>query len=82
MRVKPGIIKKLNNRDHDLYEICNEYNAESVFFSGKPTKEELVEVCKKEWWPLTEFGFCVSTPKEYIKKWIVVEPLHHVYTAF
>jgi hypothetical protein len=73
------LTQKLKHRDHELYEIWNEYTAESVFFSGKPTKEELVEICEQEWSPMTEFGICAS-PEEYIKKWIHVEPLHPVYS--
>lgn len=70
---------KLHKSYHELYEIWNEYTAESVFFSGNPTKEQLLEVVEKEWWPLREFGVRRSTPEEYIKKWVRVEPLKRVY---
>lgn len=71
--MKPKLTKKLCNCDHEMYEIWNEYKSESVYFSGKPSKEELAEVIKKEWRPLFI--------KDYINKWIRVEPLKRIYCA-
>ncbi len=78
-KVKAAVL--LKKSDHQLYEIWNEYTAESVFFTSRPTWDELLEVVKREWWPMTEGGLCASTPEEYIKKWILVEPLRHVYAS-
>lgn len=79
--MKHHLTKLLRNKDHELYEIWNEYAAESVFFSGKPSKEEVIEIVLKEWWPMPKGILYVSSPEEYVKRWIHVEPLKHVYSA-
>jgi hypothetical protein len=42
------MIKK--TKIHSIYEIWNEYLAESVFVDHKPTKKEMMEVCYQESW--------------------------------
>ena len=32
---------------HNLYEIWNELDADSIFCEGKPTRDELFDICKK-----------------------------------
>lgn len=78
--MKDRLTKQMKFRDHGIYEIWNEYAAESVYFcSDKPTIEELVEICKREWWPMVKGDGYISTPEEYVEKWIHVEHLQHVY---
>ncbi len=78
-RKKSKLTKLLRDKDHKVYEIWNQFTAESVFFNGKPTKAEILEICKREWPPMMDFNY--STPEEYVDLWITVEPLRHFYSA-
>ena len=59
---------------HNIYEIWNEFSAESVYFLGKPTAGEVREIVKKEW-----FGEYDSDLDGYIKQYIHVDKLPHLY---
>ena len=59
------------SKKHNIYEIWNEYIAESVFIDHKPTKEEVRTICEMEDWHLTSDW----DGEDFIKKYIHIEPL-------
>lgn len=67
------------SKKHNVYEVWNEWAAESVFVDHKPSVEEIVELVKKnDWYRVTP-----DTQDEagFIRKWIHVERLQHFYTT-
>lgn len=45
-------MKKITN--HTIYEVWNDYTCENVFVDHLPSKEELLEIRKKEKWNGTD----------------------------
>ena len=69
------MIKILKN--HNIYEVWNEWLATSVYFEGhKPTIQDLIEICKKEKWGEDNYSL-----KEYIKSYIHVYKEKRVYQS-
>jgi hypothetical protein len=66
------------SKNHTVYEIWNEYCAESVFvdFGRKPTKSEIREICKEQQW--FDFGY-PQFLDVHIEKYILVEKLKRFY---
>jgi hypothetical protein len=60
-------------KNHNIYEVWNESMAESVLVDHKPTKQELLEICKKEGWQGTD-------EDEKLLKWIRCEKFDKIYT--
>ena len=62
-------------RNNNIWEIWNEWAAESVYFrGGKPNAAEVREIVKKE-----SFGEYDSDLDGYIKQYIHVDKLPHLY---
>lgn len=55
----------------DIWEVWNEYIAESVFVDHKPTKEEILEISKLEGWNVDSW----VDKDHFIETYIHVEPL-------
>jgi len=70
------MIKRLT--EHTIYEVWNEYVAESCFVDHKPTKQELIEICEKEKWILVDVKYATN---QYIKQYIFVEKIKRIYTT-
>lgn len=67
------------SKKHEIYEVWNEFAAESVFVDHKPTLDELKELVKKNDWIIVgHTGLCITL---FIAKYIHVERLQHFYTA-
>lgn len=69
-------MRKLKNKEHTLYEVWNEYHAESIFVDHKPTKAELIEICNLQQWTSPSHQPDVSE----IVKTLKVEHLQPIYT--
>ncbi len=66
------------SRKHNIYEVWNEWAAESVFVDHKPSKEEIKELVKKnDWNIIAHTGLSITL---FIAKYIHVERLQHFYT--
>jgi hypothetical protein len=63
-------------KKHTVYEVWNEYVAESVFIDHKPTKTEVKELIEKNEWFKKWKDVTLS---EFIRKHIIVERLEHFY---
>ena len=64
---------------HTIYEVWNEYAAESVYCDHKPTKEEIKEICLEQW----DIGNMFKSKdilQSYIDQYILVERLKPIYT--
>jgi hypothetical protein len=66
------------SRNHDIYEVWNEWVSESVFVDHKPTKADILELIDKNQWK-TIFA-PVKTLAQFIRQYIYVERLEHFYT--
>ena len=64
-------------REHNIWEIWNEWTAESVYFVGKPTKDQILEIVVSEWGESVEWT--PGTLDDYIRKNIHVDKLPHVF---
>jgi len=67
------------SKNHKIYEVWNEWAAESVFVDHKPSIVEVEELTKlNEWYPSnTKYMTC----KEFIKKFVLVEQLQRFYVT-
>ena len=66
------------SRNHRIYEVWNEWAAESVFVDHKPSKAEIRELVEKnEWNRVTHTGLSITL---FIVKYVHVERLQHFYT--
>jgi hypothetical protein len=83
--MKKRLTTLLRNKDHEMYEIWCEWAAESIFFSGKPTQEELEELVMLNWKEAYEeyrnFGTDIRELPRFIKEFVLVEPLRRLYSA-
>jgi len=70
------MVKRLTK--HTIYEVWNEYVAESVFVDHKPSHEEVIDIVKKEKWLRNYFD--ESKLDWYIGQFIHVEKLEKIYT--
>ena len=67
------------SKKHEVYEVWNEWAAESVFVDHKPNPEEIKELVKKnDWYTVTADCYDVE---EFIRKWVHIERLQHFYTT-
>jgi len=57
-----------------IWEVWNEYIAESVFIDHKPTKKEILTICEMENWRLPTEWVGLNG-ENFIKKYIHIEPL-------
>lgn len=64
-------------KTHTIYEVWNEWAAESVYFTHKPSKKDVREVVDKEGW-FTTSADCYDE-EEFIRKYVHVDKLPHVY---
>jgi hypothetical protein len=65
------------SKKHEIYEVWNEWAAESVFVDHKPTKAEVLELVELNDW----YHHGIPSKKNYfIKRYIHVEQLEHFYT--
>ena len=75
------MIKKLTN--HTIYEVYNEWVAESILVDHKPTKKELYEIFRVEKWEIDlNRWFSVTqcaTQDQFIEKYIHVEKVKKIY---
>lgn len=71
------MIKRLTK--HTIYEVWNEYVAESVFVDHKPTKEEIKEIFHKEW-DIDDIFENKDNLQRYIKQYIHIDKLKPIYT--
>lgn len=65
---------------HTIYEVWNEWTAESVFIDHKPSKTEVEELVQLNWpnnWSVGE----ATNPGKWIKKYIHVERLRPFYVT-
>ena len=66
-------------KNHTIYEVYNEWAAESVYIDHRPTKAELEFLIKKEWGTcFVGDGITLALP-EFIKKYVFVEKERHMY---
>lgn len=80
---KQRFTRLLRNGEHGIFEVWCEWAAESVYFSGRPIKEELEEVVLLNWKEAFE-AFREQEAGDlwaFIKKYVVVEPLRRVYAS-
>lgn len=67
------------SKKHEVYEVWNEWAAESVFVDHKPNADEIKELVKKNNWNIIgHTGLCITL---FIRKYIHVERLQHFYTT-
>ena len=68
-------------KTHTLYEVWNEWAAESVFVDHKPTKDEVAFLVRKAWGTVFRGNGNVLSLPEFIEKHVIVEKERHVYTT-
>jgi hypothetical protein len=73
------MLKRTNN--HTLYEVWNEWAAESVYVDHKPTKAEIQFLVSKVWGTIYRGNGKVLSLPEFIRQFVIVEKERHVYTA-
>ena len=67
-------------RNNNIWEIWNEWAAESVYFrGGKPNAAEVREIVENEWEWRADLGGTGKDIDEFIRKYIHVDKLPHVY---
>ena len=67
------------SKNHKIYEVCNEWAAESVFVDHKRSRAEIEELVQINEWDRSEnLGLTLS---EFIVKYIHVERLGHFYVS-
>jgi len=71
------MVKRLTK--HTIYEIWNEYLAESVFIDHKPTKAEIEAVCESEDWERSSHTGLDG--EAFVHRYIHVEKLKKLYTS-
>ncbi len=73
----PPMLKLL--RKHEIYEVWNDWSAESIFIDHKPTQAELMELVKKKRW----YNELLNVEKRptFIKNYIHVLRLRPLYTT-
>lgn len=63
-------------KNHTIFEVYNDWGAESVYIDHRPTWDELVWLVKaNDWLPGTNLDI-----DQFIKKYIFVEKERHLYT--
>ncbi len=67
-------------KNHTIFEVWNEWAAESVYVDHRPTWDELVFLVTKNWGTNFRQGDVVIPLEEFIKKFIFVEKERHMYT--
>jgi sporulation-control protein spo0M len=67
------------SKNHNIYEVWNEWASESIFVDHKPTQKELQELIEIEGWR-PKFVNC-TTVDDFLKEYIHVEKLQHFYTS-
>ena len=70
------MVKRLTK--HTIYEVWNEYVAESVFVDHKPSYEEVKDIVQKEKWLRNYFD--ESKLDWYTSQFVHVEKLEKIYT--
>ena len=68
-------------KNHTIFEIWNEWAAESVYIDHRPTWDEIVFIVEKEWGTVFRGNNQVLTTEEFIKKHVLVEQERHMYTT-
>lgn len=68
---------KLSKR-HEIYEVWNEWAAESVFVDHKPSRDEIKELIQTNDWFDGQQNLTLGL---FMKKFIHVERLQHFYTT-
>ena len=64
------------SKKHEIYEVWNEWAAESVFIDHKPSRAEVKELIEKNEWFNKWKDMTLSA---FIRKHIIVERLEHFY---
>lgn len=67
------------SRNHQVYEVWNEWAAESVFVDHKPSKAEIKELVEKNQW--NKVGHTGLSITLFIAKYIHVERLQRFYVT-
>ena len=67
-------------RKHKVYEVWNEWAAESAFIDHKPVKVEVMELVEKNHWYPGEWRKDATSRVAFIKRYIHVKRLKPFYT--
>ena len=70
------------SKNHEVYEVWNEWVAESVFVDHKPTKDEVEQLVNLNWpdsWKMASKR--VTGISDFIKRFIHVERLDRFYVT-